>query len=126
MILGGASRSHRFTDENWRALENAMNTIVARDGVRWLLTASRRPIVATRVPGPADVLPSETTTPANNPDAFIALCRRIINEPERFTELMAPVWDFAQRELTVDAMAAQTLAVYRDALGSHTRSAPSP
>ena len=42
MIVGGASRSHRFKESDWRALAEGMNALAAREGVRWLLTTSRR------------------------------------------------------------------------------------
>lgn len=42
MVIGGSSRSHRYTDDDWRDLANGMNTISAHEGVRWLVTTSRR------------------------------------------------------------------------------------
>ena len=42
MVVGGSSRSHRYTDDDWRGLAAGMNAIAAREGGRWLLTTSRR------------------------------------------------------------------------------------
>ena len=42
MIVGGASRSHHFKERDWRFLAEGMNALSAREGVRWLLTTSRR------------------------------------------------------------------------------------
>jgi uncharacterized protein len=42
MIIGGASRSHRYSDADWRALAEGMNAIAERRKIRWLLTTSRR------------------------------------------------------------------------------------
>jgi mitochondrial fission protein ELM1 len=41
-LIGGASVSHRYTPEDWRALALAMNDIAQREGIRWLVTTSRR------------------------------------------------------------------------------------
>jgi len=41
-LIGGASVSHRYTPEDWRALALAMNAIAHREGIRWLVTTSRR------------------------------------------------------------------------------------
>lgn len=42
MIIGGTSRSHRFKKKDWIGIAEAMNTLAHREGVRWLLTTSRR------------------------------------------------------------------------------------
>lgn len=42
MIIGGASVSHRYTDEDWVALAAGMNRLAKENDVRWLLTTSRR------------------------------------------------------------------------------------
>ena len=41
-LIGGASVSHRYTPEDWRAMALAMNGIAHREGIRWLVTTSRR------------------------------------------------------------------------------------
>lgn len=42
MIIGGASRSHPYTDTDWQQLAEGMNELAKRHGIRWLLTTSRR------------------------------------------------------------------------------------
>ncbi len=42
MLIGGSSRSHRFKEDDWRALAAGMNRLSARYGGRWLITTSRR------------------------------------------------------------------------------------
>jgi mitochondrial fission protein ELM1 len=42
MVIGGASRSHRYTDADWTALGRGMNELAKREDIRWLLTTSRR------------------------------------------------------------------------------------
>jgi mitochondrial fission protein ELM1 len=42
MIIGGASRSHRFCEKDWVNLAAGMNALAQREGIRWLLTTSRR------------------------------------------------------------------------------------
>jgi mitochondrial fission protein ELM1 len=41
-LIGGASASHRYTPEDWVMLARAMNSIARREGIRWLVTTSRR------------------------------------------------------------------------------------
>lgn len=42
MIVGGASRSHRFCKKDWVDLAEGMNALADREKIRWLLTTSRR------------------------------------------------------------------------------------
>ena len=42
MVIGGASRSHQFTTEDWIALARGVNQLAERYQRRWLLTTSRR------------------------------------------------------------------------------------
>lgn len=42
MLIGGASRSHRYASDDWQALAAGMNRLAARVGGRWLITTSRR------------------------------------------------------------------------------------
>lgn len=41
-LIGGASVSHRYAADDWRALALAMNSVAHREGIRWLVTTSRR------------------------------------------------------------------------------------
>lgn len=42
VLVGGYSRSHHFTEADWRALGSQLNLLSARDGWRWLISTSRR------------------------------------------------------------------------------------
>jgi len=42
LLIGGASRSHRYDETDWRALAEAVNALSTRHGVRWLISTSRR------------------------------------------------------------------------------------
>lgn len=42
MVVGGASRSHQYADPDWEELARGMCAVARREGIRWLLTTSRR------------------------------------------------------------------------------------
>ena len=42
MVIGGTSVSHRYAAADWDALAASMNTLARREGIRWLVTTSRR------------------------------------------------------------------------------------
>ena len=42
MLIGGDSRSHRYTDADWQTLAAAMNRLAEHHGIRWLIASSRR------------------------------------------------------------------------------------
>lgn len=42
MLIGGSSRSHHYTAEDWQQLAEGMVNIARREGIRWVLTTSRR------------------------------------------------------------------------------------
>ena len=42
MLLGGSSRSHHFEMEEWETLGREMGAVAQREGIRWLLSTSRR------------------------------------------------------------------------------------
>jgi mitochondrial fission protein ELM1 len=42
LLVGGDSRNHRFAPEDFAALAEGVNALARRDGVRWLVTTSRR------------------------------------------------------------------------------------
>lgn len=64
MVIGGKSRSHPYTEQDWKQLAMGMNTLSKAYGIRWLLTTSRRT-------GPAaeEILKS-VIDPANLADAI--------------------------------------------------------
>lgn len=42
MLIGGSSRSHHYTVEDWRELAHAMDILAERHQIKWLVTTSRR------------------------------------------------------------------------------------
>jgi mitochondrial fission protein ELM1 len=42
MLIGGASRSHHYSADDWHQLAAGMTSVARREGIRWLLTTSRR------------------------------------------------------------------------------------
>ncbi len=42
MLIGGKSRSHDFQDADWENLAGGMAQLTEREGIRWLVTTSRR------------------------------------------------------------------------------------
>ena len=42
MVIGGTSVSHRYAASDWDELAAGMNALAHREGIRWLLTTSRR------------------------------------------------------------------------------------
>lgn len=42
MLLGGSSRSHRFSAGEWDKLGRSMTAVAKREGIRWVLSTSRR------------------------------------------------------------------------------------
>lgn len=42
MLIGGKSRSHDFQDADWENLAAGMTALAKREGIRWLVTTSRR------------------------------------------------------------------------------------
>ncbi len=42
MLIGGPSRSHHYQSNEWDQLATDMSAIARRDGIRWLVTTSRR------------------------------------------------------------------------------------
>lgn len=42
MLIGGKSRSHDFQDADWEDLAKGMTQLANREGIRWLVTTSRR------------------------------------------------------------------------------------
>ncbi len=42
LLIGGSSRSHRYRDSDWEQLAEGMTELSRREGIRWLVTTSRR------------------------------------------------------------------------------------
>ena len=42
MLIGGSSRSHHYQNGDWEQLAEGMTALARREGIRWLVTTSRR------------------------------------------------------------------------------------
>lgn len=42
MVIGGESKSHHYAEQDWVELAQGMNQLAREQGIRWLLTTSRR------------------------------------------------------------------------------------
>ena len=86
-----------------------------REGFSYVMAEglhARRLVVSTRVPGPMDLLPEAVLVPCEDADALHARIHAVLENPQKFIPLFEPVWEFATRELTLDAMVQKTEALY--------------
>jgi len=42
LLIGGASRNHLYDAQDWRDIANGVNALAARNGIKWLISTSRR------------------------------------------------------------------------------------
>jgi len=49
LLIGGNGAGYRYEDADWRALAAAVNRLGKEEGVRWLVTTSRRTGAAARI-----------------------------------------------------------------------------
>ena len=92
-----------------------------REGFPYVLTEAlhvRQLIVSTQVPGVGEFLPESFIVPVNNPEALAAVINRVLDDREAATRDFEPVWQRAANELTLEAMATKTEALYRGLLGA--------
>ncbi|MYE25208.1 MAG: glycosyltransferase [Gammaproteobacteria bacterium] len=75
----------------------------------------RLPVVSTRVCGPEEILPPEQLADAGSLEATI---RRSLLDLDATRGRMAPVFDWAERTLTVERMVEETRRVYAEALAA--------
>jgi glycosyltransferase involved in cell wall biosynthesis len=90
-----------------------------REGFPYVLIEAlhhRRPVVATRVAGAVDVLPAHWLAPVEDARALHALLARALDAPDELRRDFEPVWQYAQRELSLPAMVEHTEAFYRKVL----------
>lgn len=90
-----------------------------REGFSYVMAEAllaRRPIVATRVPGPVDILPERFLAPVGDRDAIRERLAETFADLEGARAAFTPVWKFARDELTIERMAKKTIDVYLEAL----------
>lgn len=79
---------------------------------------TRRQVVSTAVGGMRDLLPPEFLVPPENPEALAATINRALENWNAGTTQFETLWKMAKTELTVEAMTAKTVAVYKRVLGA--------
>ena len=86
-----------------------------REGIPYVLLEAlhaRKPVVATRVGGAQDLLPSSCLAPVDDPAALARAVNRALPPEAACRHAMAAAWDYARRELTLEAMVSRHLALY--------------
>ncbi|MBK9186218.1 MAG: hypothetical protein IPM78_07980 [Moraxellaceae bacterium] len=73
----------------------------------------QRPIVSTDVGMVQDFMPTELIVPVEDIDALAAKLAWVSHHEQDWLQLMQPSFDKAQKLLTLEAMVAQTVAVYQ-------------
>jgi glycosyltransferase involved in cell wall biosynthesis len=79
---------------------------------------TRRQVVSTAVGGMRDMLPPEFLVPPGNPEALAATINRALESWNAGKTQFEPLWKMAKTELTVEAMTAKTVSVYKRVLGA--------
>lgn len=90
-----------------------------REGFPYILIEalqSRALVVSTKVPGSMDLLPQSVLVECNNPDALHVCIETVLKNPDSYRVEFEAAWDYAQRELTLNAMVSRTESVYRGLL----------
>lgn len=90
-----------------------------REGFSYVMAEAllaRRPIVATRVPGPRDYLPERCLAEPGDAGTLAERLRAAVGDLPGLTAAMKPAFDRARSELTLEAMAAGARAAYERAI----------
>ena len=90
-----------------------------REGFPYVLLEAlhhRLPVIATRVPGAADVLPASWLVAVDDPVALSGAVTRALSDPERLRADFEILWRDAGAELSLDAMVSRTEALYQRVL----------
>jgi glycosyltransferase involved in cell wall biosynthesis len=103
------------------AYEQAKLTVISseREGFPYVLMESLLascPVVSTPVSGPRDILPAVAISTGHSEDDLAGLLTRSLANLAELNQVEQPAMAFAANNLTLQAMAAQTEALYYDAL----------
>nr|VFJ88582.1 MAG: Glycosyltransferase involved in cell wall bisynthesis [Candidatus Kentron sp. LFY] len=88
-----------------------------REGFSYVMAEgllARKPVLATRVPGPAELLPAGCLTDPGDAEGMTAMLQANLADPSALRTHFAPVWDWACKHLTLTAMATQYANLYRE------------
>lgn len=77
---------------------------------------AKRPVISTPVGMMPEFLPPGTMIPPENPAALAEKINEALADLPGFSRQFEPLWEFAHKELTAEAMAAKTEAVYEKIL----------
>lgn len=75
---------------------------------------SHRPVVSTKVPGSGEILPAEVLAEVDNPENLAARLSWALADMDRLENIFAPVFRFAETELTHEHQVSATEAVLRE------------
>ncbi len=81
----------------------------------WLRRCCAQPVVSTRVPGAAEILPQEVLADTENPDSLADRLNWALADASRLEKTFVPVYSFAEAALTHDHQLSATEAVLQDA-----------
>nr|VFK55161.1 MAG: Glycosyltransferase involved in cell wall bisynthesis [Candidatus Kentron sp. TUN]VFK56739.1 MAG: Glycosyltransferase involved in cell wall bisynthesis [Candidatus Kentron sp. TUN]VFK65648.1 MAG: Glycosyltransferase involved in cell wall bisynthesis [Candidatus Kentron sp. TUN] len=91
-----------------------------REGFSYVMAEgllARRPVLATRVPGPAEILPETCLTDPGNAEALAAMLQFNLADPSALQARFASVWVWAREHLTLTGMATRYADLYRELVG---------
>jgi glycosyltransferase involved in cell wall biosynthesis len=134
----GPERSHLLSLIEANGLRDRIELLGHRDDIRDLLASSdlmvisslregmplvlaealhaHCPVVSTAVGGMVGFLPEFALTPSGDPAAFAQKINEALSDLQTFSHAFDGLYDFAERNMTVDAMAQQTLMIYQGTL----------
>nr|VFK58668.1 MAG: Glycosyltransferase involved in cell wall bisynthesis [Candidatus Kentron sp. UNK]VFK68513.1 MAG: Glycosyltransferase involved in cell wall bisynthesis [Candidatus Kentron sp. UNK] len=97
-----------------------------REGFSYVMAEgllARKPVLATRVPGPVEILPDACLIEPDNPAAMAAMLQANLADPTALRTRFVPVWDWAREHLTLPSMVKRYVDLYRELNGAKARHA---
>nr|VFK46025.1 MAG: Glycosyltransferase involved in cell wall bisynthesis [Candidatus Kentron sp. TC]VFK48011.1 MAG: Glycosyltransferase involved in cell wall bisynthesis [Candidatus Kentron sp. TC] len=75
---------------------------------------ARKPVLSTRVPGPAEILPDACLADPNNSKAMAAMLQANLANSAALRTRFVTIWDWAHKHLTLSSMVKQYAELYRE------------
>jgi glycosyltransferase involved in cell wall biosynthesis len=110
---------HRDDIRDLLATSDLMVISSLREGMPLVLAEALHahcPVVSTAVGGMVGFLPACALTPSGDPAAFAQKINEVLSDLPTFSHAFEGLYDFAERNMTVEAMAHQTLMLYQRTL----------